>query len=399
MHHISRYDGHEEETEEHIRSRRDWHHQLALSFARELSRFDEVECGGKFGWKVFSLNLHTALCALPKQELEWGATSQSKDLWQEEAVRDVTEPLKNRVKTRPDAAYANNKYVMDAFIACVHYVVRDIGHHPTLLWISPCCLNRPSQILLLPCINCPAPRRMLETRLHVLTSPVGLQFGGQQYHTTLRVDGHAPRRPTREGSYTRRDVWTTSSDERGRCMGSYLPAEEDNPEDLHEGAVLPAPHPGRLPNKAQCKLILQRFLHDHTLDEELEQDQVWKALSQQAKNIPDEHLTWKEDGRRRGHHRARPHYGAEDEGEEELIVDLQDPDAITFDNVSFHIYAVAKLGPGTSVMVQTRLCPTQKTDNCFMRYTVYVGDEHDGSDSSLDYKEMLREDSIAMQVS
>ena len=59
--------------------------------------------------RVFSLNAHVMMCQLFKQESNWGALCHWKDLWQEEAVRMVTQRLASRCKKLPEATYANDR--------------------------------------------------------------------------------------------------------------------------------------------------------------------------------------------------------------------------------------------------------------------------------------------------
>ena len=52
----------------------------------------------RYVYRVFSLNEHVMMCQLFKQKSNLGGLCHSKDLWQEETVRVVTQRLASRAK-------------------------------------------------------------------------------------------------------------------------------------------------------------------------------------------------------------------------------------------------------------------------------------------------------------
>lgn len=269
---------------------------------------NEGECSDhtpRFVPSVFTLNTHYAVWHLAEQEANWGAPFQWKDLWQEDTVRLVVERVAKRAKVRPEATFAND--------------------------------------------------RALEQNLRMWTSPVGA--GGGHVVRSRAKAALCP--PSREATYTKRDVYPPHDDSRGRCIGSYIPADTFQLSSS-EQLEIPASSTysrGAIPTDVECRDVLLKFLKTHSLDPELRAERVWSDLSKRAKGTRRPEPT---------DANAAPEWSVED--------------------MEYQVYKSMRLGPGTSRIVTTRLYEAeQNRTNCYARYTTYKDarpPEDDDSDAT-----------------
>ena len=169
--------------------------------------------------RVKTQNMHNCVHQLPRQEANWGASSQYKDGWQEDAVRDVTSEVKSRVKRLPEAMYAAWRAVQVAKQFWTSHVRGDrrFSVHPAA-------------------------------------------FDGGEERAFVRVDD-----------------WGPLDDSRGRCLQTWSPPVETDWDAIAAASrILQSVRRYAVPCSTQCKAILLHFFNEHEVDEDLpEWAQMW----------------------------------------------------------------------------------------------------------------------------
>lgn len=198
--------------------------------------------------RVKSQNAHHCCHAIRFQEVAWGATSQYKDGWQEDSVRDVTSEVKDRARKLPEALYASWRSVQEAVD----------------FWTSPL------------------------RGQHRLALNKSITVSAEPRHFTCVDD------------------WGPADDSRGRCVqsGKRILRDETQPErgSLHER--IRSIVPGRTPTTWQCQAILKVYFREHEFDPDLV---AWEAIWNQEKRYASWELG-RDRGRMRGGQMAEPIY-------------------------------------------------------------------------------------------